>query len=287
MPTGSPKYRLQLIQAFSLSENSGYQMRPMRGPKESMLMNYTAVAPLLADAEWEMHPGPLTPHGDWPVETREEFHLVGAARLPIVRQACESGKYNGIVLLGGGDPGFPEAQEIARRYGIPVTACASAQMQVASMLGSRFSIIDISEAHNMRMHSLVVQYRFADRCASIRNINFPLPRPNHTEPRPVHLEKARFERDGRCDMLDAAVAESIAAIEEDGAEVLMLGCSGAYWMQAPLQQRLREQGWEVPVLEGYRCAIQQVKLLIGLGLDVSGLAFPSDLPRRWRRKKLL
>ena len=39
-------------------------------------------------------------------------------------------------------------------------------------------------------------------------------------------------------MLDAAVTESIAAIEEDGAEVIVLGCSAAYWMQPLLQKKL-------------------------------------------------
>src|SRR5439155_1498578 len=92
--------------------------RPFRGGKEERLMNYRDIAPLLDDVEWDLHPGAPAPHGDWPVELGEEFLLVGARRLPIVREACESGKYNAIVLLGGGDPGFPEAREIARRYRI-------------------------------------------------------------------------------------------------------------------------------------------------------------------------
>jgi hypothetical protein len=44
-------------------------------------------------------------------------------------------------------------------------------------------------------------------------------------------------------------------------------------------------GWEVPVLEGYSCAIALAKLLVDLGVDASGLTFPSDHPRRWRRRK--
>ena len=40
--------------------------------------------------------------------------MVGTNRLPIVKEACESGRYNAIVLLGGGDPGFFAAREIGR-----------------------------------------------------------------------------------------------------------------------------------------------------------------------------
>ena len=98
-------------------------------------------------------------------------------------------------------------------------------------------------------------------------------------------EKALAERGERSEMLERSVTEAIAAIEEDGAETIILGCSAAFWMQPHLQRRLQEMGWEVPVLEGYRCAIEMAKLLADLRLSVSGLAFPSDHPRKWRRRK--
>ena len=53
-----------------------------------------------------------------------------------------------------------------------------------------------------------------------------------------------------------------------------------------LQARLQAIGWEVPVLEGYGCAIEMAKLLVDLRQSVSGLAFPSDNPRKWRRRKV-
>jgi allantoin racemase len=277
--------RLLLLQAFSLPPTSKYTLRPMSGPKETLLMNYADVAPLLEGVSWDLHPGNPAPHGDWPVETREEFCLLSASRLPLVREACESGKYDAIVMLGGGDPGFPEAREIARKYGIPVTSNAHAQMHLAATLGNKFSLVDISETHNMHMHSLVVQYRFTERCASIRNINFPLPRPPYQDQGSVLDEREKAKRGEKSSMLESAVAESVAAIEEDGAEVIMLGCSAMFWLRPFLQKRLAELGWEVPVLEGYGSAIAQAKMLVDLGLSASGLAFPGATTRRWRRRK--
>ena len=87
-------------------------------------------------------------------------------------------------------------------------------------------------------------------------------------------------------MLDAAVAESVAAIEEDGADTIILGCSAAFWMQPLLQKRLLELGWDVPVLEGARAAIQVAKMLVDLGVDASALAFPGERPVKWRRRKV-
>jgi allantoin racemase len=277
--------RLLLIQAFTLAESSIYYVPPTDRSKEAQLMNYEDFASTLADVEWDLHPGPIGPIGDSYVETREEFALVGAARIPIVREACESGRYDAVVMLGGGDPGFTEAREIGQRYNIAVTACAHAQMTIASMLGNKFSVIDISEVHNMHYYNLVVQYRFSDRCASIRNVNYPLPRPSNPDAANIQSEKQAATAGERSEMLERSLAEAVAAIEEDGAETVILGCSAAFWMQPFLQRRLDDMGWEVPVLEGYRTAIEMAKLLANLDLSVSGLAFPRDNPRRWRQKK--
>ena len=47
-----------------------------------------------------------------------------------------------------------------------------------------------------------------------------------------------------------------------------------------------EIGWEIPVLEGYRCAITLAKAMVSLGVDAGGLMFPGDRPKKWRRKKV-
>ena len=118
------KYRFLFIPAFRMPENSRFMPQHADHPKEKRLMNYENIKNLLEDVEWDLQKGALAPYGDWPVENREEFCFAAAARLPIVREACESGKYNAIILLGGGDPGFLESREIARNFNIPVTACA-------------------------------------------------------------------------------------------------------------------------------------------------------------------
>ena len=277
--------RLLLTLPFSLSPGAANHYYKEAGTKEERLMNHAVLAPLLEDVDWDLDPGPHAPHGEWPVETREEFMIVGAARLPIIRRACESGQYDAIVMLGGGDPGYIEGREIARKYRLPVTANAHAQMHVAGMLGSRFSVIDVAETHNAQMAELVVRYRMTERCASIRNVDHPLPRPVHMNRRNLQGQADRHARGEESSMLEAAVEAAVAAIEQDGAEVLIFGCSAAFWLQKPLQQRLLDLGWDVPVLEGYSCAIAMAKLLVGLGVDASGLAFPGDPPprsRKWR-----
>jgi allantoin racemase len=276
------KYRFLLMQAFC---PPGDEVAP--AAKDARLMNYADVKPFLDGVAWDFDPGPPPPNAHGGVETREGFALCGVRRLPRVREACASGKYNAVVLLGGGDPGFVEAREIGHAHGIPVTSCAHAQMHVARMLAGRFSVLDVAELHNLRMRDLVVQYGFTGSCASVRNINFHLPHPDNGDRPAIAGEKEKAARGETSAMLEAAVHEVEAAIEDDGAEAIIIGCSAAYWMQPHLQQRLHASGWGIPILEGYRCAILHAKLLVDLGVGASDLAFPSVRPARWRRRKVV
>jgi len=286
MTPASSRYRFLLVNAFSLPPGSPYLHRRVDGPKEKLLVNYDMVKHLLDDVDWELHPGAPTTYGDWPVESREEFCLAAAARLPIVRQACESGKYNAIVLLGGGEPGLLESREIGRAFGIPVTSCGLAQMHYATLLGNKFSVIDLAEIHNMYYYNLIVQHRYDQRCASIRNLDFPLPRPGPASRYSVREEKEKALRGERSEMVEAAVRHAVAAIEEDGAEVITFGCSAAFWLQPFLSRRLAELGWDIPVLEGYSCAIELAKSMVNLGVSASALTFPSAHPARTRARKV-
>ena len=285
MPETSAKYRFLLIHAFSMPATSQYLHRPVQGHKEQRLPNFEQVKHLLEGIEWDLHPGPTTPYGDWAVENREEFALVAAGRLPIVKEACASGKYNAIVLLGGGEPGFQESREIARPFNIPVTSCAYAQMHIATLLGNKFSVIDLAESHNMYYYNLVIQHRFERRCASIRNLQIPFMRPGHPTETSPQQERQRALAGERSEMLERAVEEAVCAIEEDGAEIITFGCSATFWLQPFVARRLAELSWEIPVLEGYSCAITLAKLMVDLGLSASGLTYPGDRPKRWRRKK--
>lgn len=280
------KYRFLMIQGFRLPANSPFLHRKLTGTKKETVMDYPILAPLLEGVDWDVHGGAITTYGDWPVENRQEFAHSGVARLPIVKEACESGKYNAIILLGGGEPGFHEAVEIARPYGVAVTSCAFSQMHVASMLGNKFSIIDVAESHNMYYYNLVVQHRMDQRCASIRMINFPHERPGIGRDRTLHGEKAKARAGQHSDAVEEAVIAAVAAIEEDGAEVITIGCSGAFWLQPFLQERLNALGWEVPVLQGYKTAISMAKMMVDLGVTASGLKYPGDNPKMWRRKKV-
>jgi allantoin racemase len=99
-------------------------------------------------------------------------------------------------------------------------------------------------------------------------------------------QREKAIRGEKVEAVERAVTEAIDAIENDGAEVIIFGCSASFWLQPFLQKRLLEIGWEAPVLEGYGCAISLAKAMVDLKVDSSGLFVPGVRPKKWRRRKV-
>jgi Asp/Glu/hydantoin racemase len=204
-------------------------------PKEERLLDYhnNALGSVLAGVDWDYDPGPAPPVPGVPAVTNgEQLAVIGARRLPIVRRACESGKYNGIVLLGGAEPGAMEAREIAGDHGIPVTSCATAQFHVATMLGDKFSVIDVGGSHTMSYRRIIAERLMAQRCASIRTV--PYPSPGFEAVHRLEKEKQTALDGGPSEAVRLAVDSAVQAVESDGAEVIVFG-----WLTAVLAAAVR------------------------------------------------
>jgi allantoin racemase len=151
-------------------------------------------------------------------------HLNLGETLEWVKWAEREG-YDAAVIGCFYDPGFREAKELVS---IPIVPVAMATMHVAATLGHKFSIIVGRRKWIPRMESNVVMYGLERKLASFRVINFTVPRMAE-EP-----EKLK----------EAILAEAKKAIEEDGAEVIVLGCTGESGFVKELINKLR-----VPVLD--------------------------------------
>ena len=282
--TNTSKYKFILIPPFHLPDEDqftvpGYSV-PQDKSKEERLLNNDFVLRHLEDVDWELHPGAKPPYGNWSVETREEFAHAATARMGCVREACESGKYNAAILLGGGEPGFLESREIGREYGVVVTANAFSQMYLATMLGDSFSIIDIEGVHNVYYRDLVRTHQLQDRCRSIRTIGYSLPRPGDTDPDTLTKQCEAVARGEQNIVVERAIEQAEAAIIEDGAEVITLGCSMTFFLKPHIEKGLNELGWDVPVLEGYTSSIELAKLMVNLGVNASGITYMGARPKR-------
>lgn len=155
-------------------------------------------------------------------------------------------QYDAIVIACYSDhPTIYALREITDK---PVLGIAEASMYIACMLGYKFSIVTTNEEWEPLLWDAVHHYGLTSRCASVRSTHMPV----------LALEESPDETYG----LIAKTAK--LAIEEDGAEVICLGCAGMAGLDKHLQKKL-----DVPVLDGVVCALKLLEGMVGYGLTTS------------------
>ena len=131
----------------------------------------------------------------------------------------------------------------------PVLGIAEANMHMACMLGHRFSIVTTNDAWEPLLWDAVHHYGLGQRCASVRTTGLPV----------LALESTATPD---ADQLIEQAARR--AIEEDGAEVICLGCAGMAGLDKQLEASLG-----VPVLDGVVCALKLLEGMLTYGLHTS------------------
>jgi len=214
----------------------------------------------LKGIEWDLDegiPGPM-------VENREELAQVVPGVLKLVREACESGKYDAIIVIGGLEPGLYAAKEIGAQFNIPVVGFTSSEIAYACLLGNKYTVIDTLDCMAINIRQNIMSYGLNEKCASVRSIECLVEKELINKP-PEAVE--RFVR------------ECVEAVEKDGADVIVIGCVALTWIQPLAQQRLREKGYDVPILHPFKCAIEMAKAFVNMGVSQSKFAFPGKEPR--------
>ena len=131
---------------------------------------------------------------------------------------------------------------------VPVIGLCQAAMQFASVLAASFSVVTTLGRSIPPLEDLARRYGFAERCRRVRASEVPV----------LDLERG----DGAA--LGLIRAEIAAALRDDGAEAIVLGCAG----MADLARDLSVE-FAVPVVEGVTAAIKTVEGLAAIGLRTS------------------
>jgi len=171
----------------------------------------------------------------------EALSAIGALRII----ASKREEFDAFVIACGDDPGLNGAREITDK---PVVPIGQAPMLIAPLLGRRFSILGTWSGDQARSEDKVARYGLSAFLASV----VPSGETVLSSHRNHEALLARFEAMGR------------KAVDEDGAEVLILTCAGLAGLHNRLQERLG-----VPVLEGISCAVRLAEMLVDLGLRTS------------------
>ncbi|MEM8661627.1 MAG: aspartate/glutamate racemase family protein [Pseudomonadota bacterium] len=140
---------------------------------------------------------------------------------------------------------------------IPVVAPGQAALYTACMLGHKFSIITMWDEWFALYNKILTDYKLHERCASLRSIK--------TRPDVKELLDGKEEV-----IFDKLKRESIAAIEQDGADVIVLGSTTMHQSHAYLAEEL-----DVPVINPGQISYKLCETLLALNLTHSKKAFPS------------
>ena len=143
------------------------------------------------------------------------------------------------------------------RLKIPVLAPGQSAFHVASMLGHKFGILTMWPRWYPLYRKTLKEYGLESRLASIRSIDV---RPD-AEALLAGKEEVVFGK------LEAMARRMI---EEDGADVIVLGSTTMHQSHAYLASRM-----PIPVLNPGVVAYKMCELFLDLGLAQSRLAFPS------------
>jgi len=184
------------------------------------------------------------------IESMWEEYLLVPGQMELAVELEREG-FDAIVPGCFGDPGIDGMRELV---GIPVVGPGASAMLVAANLGHRFGIVTVLESVIRPLENLATLTGVAAKLASVRQIGVPVLELNRD---PV----ATFDR---------LVAVSQRAIEEDRADVLVLGCGTLSFRAAELQAIVG-----VPVVNPLQAALRTAELLVACGLSHSKRSYPT------------
>jgi allantoin racemase len=130
----------------------------------------------------------------------------------------------------------------------PVLGIADASMYMACMLGYKFSVVTTNDEWQPLLWDAVKHYGLAERCASVRATGMAV----------LSLEE------GGESSYELIKGEARLAMEQDGAEVICLGCAG----MAGWDKRL-ERDLGIPVVDGVVAALVLLEGMVGYGVRTS------------------
>jgi len=197
------------------------------------------------------------------IRSEMDYALAGLDCVKKAREAEKAG-YEAIILTCHGDPNLYPLREAVR---IPVLGCTQVAMHLCSLLARRFSILVPHELFTKRSkEDAIARYGFGSKIASIRQVSFEVPLDEVAE-----LSRRRPIPEG---IIGPVLNEAIKAIEEDDATAITFGCLFMGMLGDELRGRLRDQGFDVLVVNTLPMALEVARLLVRNKLTHSALAFP-------------
>jgi allantoin racemase len=153
------------------------------------------------------------------------------------------------------DPGVRPGRE---RVSIPVLGPAETSMRIAAMLGHNFSVVTILEGLVPAFEDYATILGLRERLASVRAVN-------------MHWQ----ELEDHDRLVSAIVEQSVKAVRDDGAHIIVLGCTAMRSLASDVEAGLRKHGIaDVPVIDPALVVLKVAEALVDMGLSHSKRSYP-------------
>jgi Asp/Glu/hydantoin racemase len=173
------------------------------------------------------------------IENRAEAAIAAHAVLDTLADRAEG--CDAAIVSAFGDPGLAGAREL---FDFPVVGISEAAFLMAWTLGRRHAIVCLTPRLRTWYMECAAEHGLAGRLASVRALDGPI----------ADITRVRE------DLGDRVLELCLRAVDEDGAEVLIIG-------GGPLAGLAREIGPRLPVpaLDGVSCGVRLAEALVALG----------------------
>ena len=185
------------------------------------------------------------------VESMYEEYLSIPATAKLIYDLEKKG-YDAAILGCAGDPGLDGMREITTE--MLVVGPGQSSMQLAVMLGHRFSVLTVTDSTVASSYELAYKAGVSSSLASVRPLNIPV------------LELA----ENRDKTVEKIVSIGREAVQEDRADVLVLGCMTMGFLDVAqgIQNILK-----VPVVNPAKTGLKTAEALVGSNLMHSKKSF--------------
>lgn len=161
-----------------------------------------------------------------------------------------------IVIDCMGDPGLHACREAVS---IPVLGAGQTAMHLANLLGNRFAFITVLDRIRPIIEDLIGAYGIGEKYASFQAVDIPV-----------------LDLSDDTEVLNAALVEkALVSIEEDAADVVVLGCTGFLGCAEAMRAALLSAGHEVPVIDPIPATVGIAEALVKVGLSHSKRTYPT------------
>jgi allantoin racemase len=195
------------------------------------------------------------------IESRYDDAVATLDIMEKVQQAERDG-IDGVFIDCFGDPGVESSREIVS---IPVVGAFQPAALTASLISDTWSVVTVVRNVVPILKKLARKLGVESKVASVRYIDTPV----------LELKDKNILQKKLLTQIEKAAVE-------DGAEAVVLGCTGMLGLARNLSRVMEDKGIPIPVIDPTATAIGYLELIIRSGLSQSALTYPAP-PEKERK----